>query len=541
MQKRSDSRAQKMSGAPLAAVVLLALIGCGDPANETAATDGSAAEPTGEKPDLDIAGANEPRGLRINLPQAQPGYTLFGPLLSDTTYLIDNAGQVVHTWKAELAPAGGIYLLDNGNLLRPARQPEVERFSGGGQGGRLQEFTWDGELVWDFSFTSDQHLQHHDVEVLPNGNILAIAWEHKSAEDARWAGRDPARVPEAGLWPDMIVEIEPQRPAGGRIVWEWHAWDHLVQDRDKRLPNYGVPAEHWGRIDINADRPREVDPEELEKLKALGYVSADMTEEDLRSDLFHTNAVEYNAELDQIALSVPQYHEIWIIDHSTTTEEAAGSTGGRWGRGGDLLYRWGNPAAYGRGEQSARRLFYQHDVRWIPDGYPGAGNLTVFSNDMSDDSGPYSAVYEIAPPVAADGSYVVPETGPFGPEEPSWSYRGTAESFFFAPFISGAERQPNGNMLICSGPQGRFFEVDSGGEIVWEFWDPRQGEVRLPDGSPPHPVDEFTHAVFRASRITPDHPAISGRELRPLDPQPPIAVAEQDADDPDLANEGAAR
>ena len=484
---------------------------------------------TEEPPELDIAGANEPRGLRTNQPEAQPGYTLFAPIISDTTYLINNAGEVVHTWKSDYAPAGGVYLLPNGNLLRPVREPEVERFSGGGQGGRFQEFTWEGELVWDYLFASDQHLQHHDVEVLPNGNILAIAWEHKTADEARMAGRIPSKVPEAGLWPDMVVEIEPQRPHGGKIVWEWHAWDHFVQSINKRLPNYVEPSEFPGRIDINASVIQDITPDELEQLKSLGYISTDTTEEDLRSDMFHTNGIHYNAALDQIVLSVRQYSELWIIDHSTTTEEAAGNTGGRWGKGGELLYRWGNPEAYSRGDKAAQRLFYQHDARWIPEDSPGAGNLMVFSNDMADDGGPYSAVYEIAPPTAPDGSYLVPEEGPYGPEEPVWSYRGTAENFFFAPFVSGASRLPNGNTLICSGPQGRFFEVTPEGETVWEYWDPRQGQVRLPDGSPPHPVDEFTHAVFRATRIPPDHPALAGRDLEPLDPQPPIEISVEES------------
>ena len=169
-------------------------------------------------------------------------------------------------------------------------------------------------------------------------------------------------------------------------------------------------------------------------------------------------------------------------------------------------------------------LFAQHDIRWIPEGLPGAGNLMVFSNDMADDSGPYSMVYEIDPPTDVEGNYLIPEAGPFAPAAPVWSYRGTAEAFFFSPFISGAERQPNGNTLICSGAQGRLFEVNPEGEIVWEFWDPRQGDVKLPDGSQPHPVGEFTHAVFRGSRYLVDHPAFAGRELRPLDPQPPVAA-----------------
>ncbi len=144
---------------------------------------------------------------------------------------------------------------------------------------------------------------------------------------------------------------------------------------------------------------------------------------------------------------------------------------------------------------------------------------------MADDSGPYSAVYEIDPPTDAEGKYLIPEAGPFAPAEPVWSYRGTAEAFFFSPFISGAERQPNGNTLICSGARGRLFEVNPAGEIVWEFWDPRQGEVKMPDGSMPHPVGEFTHAVFRGSRYLSDHPAFAGRDLRPLEPQPPVAAA----------------
>ena len=51
------------------------------------------------------------------------------------------------------------------------------------------------------------------------------------------------------------------------------------------------------------------------------------------------NAVAYNEDLDQIALSSRFHDEIYIIDHSTTTEEAAGHTGGNseWRR---LLYRW---------------------------------------------------------------------------------------------------------------------------------------------------------------------------------------------------------
>jgi hypothetical protein len=57
----------------------------------------------------------------------------------------------------------------------------------------------------------------------------------------------------------------------------------------------------------------------------------------------HMNSIDYNPTFDQIAMSVRGNSEVWIIDHSTTTAQAKGHTGGKYGKGGDLLYRYGNP------------------------------------------------------------------------------------------------------------------------------------------------------------------------------------------------------
>jgi hypothetical protein len=133
---------------------------------------------------------------------------LYAPLLR-TTYLIDNDGRVVHKWESTYGPSGSVYLLENGNLLRGAKEPGAPVFKGGGAGGRIQEFSWDGELLWDWTYATENHLLHHDIERLPNGNILAIAWEAKSAKDANQAGRRVELTPEAGLWPDHVIEIEP--------------------------------------------------------------------------------------------------------------------------------------------------------------------------------------------------------------------------------------------------------------------------------------------------------------------------------------------
>ncbi len=177
---------------------------------------------------------------------------------------------------------------------------------------------------------------------------------------------------------------------------------------------------------------------------------------------------------------------------------------------------------YSRGTAEDQQLGYQHDVRWIPEGYAGAGNLTVFSNRNGPEGGQYSAVYEIAPPTDSEGNYIIPEEEAFGPAEPVWAYTATDPTSWLAPFISGASRLASGNTLVNSGPHGRFFEVTPDGEIIWEYRDPYSGDVRMPDGSPPHPVGEFPNAVFRATPVPADHPALSGRTLAPLNPQPAI-------------------
>ncbi len=476
----------------------------------------------------------EPRGLLVNTPQAGPGYVLFAPLLSGTTYLVDGNGSVVHTWQSKFAPGGSVYLLDNGHLLRTARQWDVPVFKGGGQAGRIQEFTWEGDLVWDYLLATEQRMTHHDIARLPNGNILAIAWEARTADEAADVGRLPDRVPEKGLWPDIVIELEPLPPDDARVVWEWHMWDHLVQNQDPDAPNYGEPSLYPHRIDINGDEaPRDMDDKELDRLKALGYIPIDATKEQLRSDLLHTNSIDYNARLDQIVLSTRRFNEVWVIDHGTTTQEAAGSIGGRWGRGGDLLYRWGNPQTYGRGDQDDQQLFGQHDIRWVPYGMPGGGNLTIFNNSMGQEQDDYSAVFEIAAPTDDEGHYQLAGDEPFGPSRPLWQYEAPDRVSFRGTFISGAHRMPNGHTFVTEGPAGRFFEVTPAGEIVWEYKTIFSGNLRDSEGSPPHPVGKATYAIFRATKLAPDHPALAGRDLTPLDPQPPIVLpTDKPADSP---------
>ncbi len=372
-----------------------------------------------------------------------PGLTLFQPLASTTTYLVDNSGATVHSWPGTNTPGNSVYLLDNDHRLRTVRVAG----SVGGSGGGVQELDWDGTVLWNFTYSSPDYLGHHDIELLPNGNILMIAWDYISRPQAVAAGRNPAYLQGQTFAPDHIIEIEPSGTTGGTIVWEWHIMDHVIQDFDSSRANYGVVADHPELIDLNFPPVVAV-----------------------QGDWNHVNSIHYNAELDQILLSSHNQHELWIIDHSTTTAEAAGHTGGNSGRGGDLLYRYGNPQAYGAGTAADQKLFGQHDAQWIETGSPGAGNIITFNNGNGRPGGNYSSIDEITPPSDGSGGYLLTPGSAYGPAQLSWTYVAPTPTDFYASHISGVQRLPNGNTLICSGTQAWFFEVTAASQIVWEYF-----------------------------------------------------------------------
>lgn len=480
----------------------------------------------------------EQRGLVSRAAGTFDGWTLLSPLNSLKIHLVDMDGKVTHTWEAEEVPGGGTYLLPNGHLLRCGQQEGNPRFHGGGIGGRIEELDWDGKIVWDYELISEQITQHHDIHLLPNGNLLMIAWEYHSPEEARAHGRDADETSEEGLWSDVVYEVKPTRPKGGEVVWKWRTWDHLVQDRDAKKPNFGSVREA-GRIDINADhryQPKEETEEErkkreerLRQMKAVGYAGGNDPDDDPaaaatpgqvgkanasdkagkpdkgrkpEADWLHTNSIDYNPELDLIVLSTPHLCELWVIDHSATTAEAAGKTGGRYGRGGEILYRWGNPQNYGMGTNQDRKLFYQHNATWLTDAPKGEVRVLVFNNGSGRPVKEYSSVDELVLPFDRAHGFARAADKPFGPVEPAWSY--SDPDHFFSGFISGAQRLPNGNTLICAGAPGRVFEVTRDKRVVWDFWSPLGGEVEpttLGGKAPPK-------ALFRATRIPKDHPGV---------------------------------
>lgn len=382
-----------------------------------------------------LAGAGSPR--------AQPAYdgpTLVHPQASPSTELIDLDGNVLQAWAGRSSSLSA-YLLDDGSILRPCTDPNG-LFQFGGAGGCIQRIGADGTILWDWFYSTPQYQQHHDIEPLPGGNLLLIAWERKSAQEALDLGR--TQVDGFELWPTVIVEVEPVGATGGNIVWEWYLWDHLVQEVDPAKPNYGLVADHPERLDINVNS------------RADSWI--------------HANYIDYDPVRDHIIFSSRNLDEIFVIDHSTTTAEAAGSSGGNSGKGGDFLYRWGNPQNYGRGTEADRRSHGLHGGSWIDAGRPGHGNVLLFDNGdragLDDDS---SRVLEFVPPVDSNGRYPLLAPGEaWGPDSLVWEYSDPGN--FFSPFLSNAERLPNGNTLVCEGDDGRLFEVAPSGSVVWEYF-----------------------------------------------------------------------
>lgn len=408
----------------------------------------------------------------FNSPAAQPGYTLIAPTNSDNIYLVNNAGKTVHTWYTHNYPGLETKLLPDGKLLRTYDVGNTV-FHMGGQGGGIQILNWDGSIAWNYEFASNMHLLHHDVAMMPNGNFLASAWVKISQKRAIAAGVNPSNIDEKthSVWGNTIIEINPET---SKIVWQWNAYDHLVQNYNPYLPNYGKPGNHQRRIDANYFK----------------YVK--------KPDWLHVNAVDYNPVTDQIMISAREFNEIWVVDHSTTTAQAATSNGGRYGHGGDLLYRYGNPEAYGHGSEYSRELFLQHDAHWIEDEQlQGFGDVLVFNNGDPKGSQTYSSVLELKFPQNADGSYQMDKAGAFMPAQLVWQYAPVGKNKFFSQFMGAAQRLPNGDTLITDAMGGKAFEVNRTGKIVWSYLNRYTNE------------GETKNQLWRGYKYSPTDPAVA--------------------------------
>ena len=380
-------------------------------------------------------------GVRKYNPETAEGYVLLNPLNYSKTYLLDNCGRIINNWNASTSNSAYAEITPEGTLLKTENHSNTE-FSAGGAAGWIFEQSWEGEKIWEYLISDSLMRLHHDIELMPNGNLLAIAWEKKNTIESLIAGRNPNTLTRGELWPTVIIEIKRIYPDSAEIVWEWHAWDHLVQDYDSTQFNYGDVSEQIGKLDINKGNVNNT------------------------SDWAHVNAIDYNAELDQIMLSSPMFNELWIINHAGTTEDAATTFG-------DIMWRWGNPASYNAGDSTDQQLFFQHNGEWITKGSKFKGAVSVYSNrDIINDT--MKSVVKVVQPVFDTISNKYIQIGlTYLPELPTYEY--VLVDTLMSPRVSGVEIQGNDNILITSGVNGRIIEIDENEKVVWDYLVPISG------------------------------------------------------------------
>jgi len=428
-----------------------------------------------------IVKAQEPTvGLLKNSENAFNGYTLFnaGPTASggfggnSAAYLIDNCGEVINSWQSDYNAGLSCYLDYDGNLVRPIQNRKNNQMGGPGAGGGIEILDWEGNVVWLFDYNeNNKYLQHHDIEPLPNGNFLVIAWERFEPDESAAYGRVGSLVTE------HIIEVKPTGPTTGEIVWQWHLIDHTVQHFVDSLDNYGVIADNPQLIDINLGNP---------------------------SDHVHFNSIDYLEEFDLIVLSSRFLSEIYVIDHSTTSEEAASHSGGNYGKGGDILYRWGNPQNYNKGDNSDQKIRSQHGVHWVPGSYNnGKPLISIFNNNTAS----VSFLVVIEPPITANGSFMYDEEIGFNNTKEI-----LRQAVASAPTGSSCVGLPNGNFLYCINSNGEIGEVDAYGDVVWQYIVPTNSQGLVNQG------ENGTTSSFNAQKYSLNFAGFYNKDLSPKGP-----------------------
>ncbi len=355
-------------------------------------------------------------------------YTFYSVQNAGNAYLLDTNNAVFKTWTFTSAVTGySSYLVPGGDMYRTVKYTP-NSFQGGGQTGKLQKVAYNGTVLWNYVYSTSTYSMHHDICPLPNGNVLLISYESKTAAEVTAAGGSSSIV----MWPEKIVEVKQTGATTGDVVWEWHVWDHLVQNVNAAKANYQTSiVAHPELLNINYKQSK---------------------------DWMHMNGIDYNPMLDQIIVSSHNLNEWYIIDHSTTTAEAAGHSGGNAGKGGDFLYRWGNPAAYGAAGTAI--LNVTHDAHWIPEGSPNAGRLVGYNNRGVSNS--QSSVDQIEAP-RVDYNYTREAGLAYAPS----TYLKRLACNGYSSNMSNSMQLPNGNTFVCMATSGYMYEVNPAGTIIW--------------------------------------------------------------------------
>ena len=274
------------------------------------------------------------------------------------------------------------------------------------------------------------------------GAVLEVAWNSKEV----WRYEDP----------DLHHDFS-RTPTGNTMVLGWEAVPSEIAARVQGgIPSDGAPETLW------SDYFHEVSPSgdvvwEWHAFERLDPVEDAMCPLHQRHEWTHANACEVLPD-GNLLTSFRITNTIGIIDRQS----------------GNFVWKYRNV-----------ELGHQHDPTLLDN-----GNILVFANGMHVLENPSSKILEIDPRT----------------DEIVWRYESKPAWEFLSGFISGAQRLPNGNTLICEGMTGRLFEVTTDGEVVWEYVVPYFAD---------HPRHGWVNCCFRARRYGLDFPGLAGKDLTP--------------------------
>lgn len=412
--------------------------------------------------------------------EAMEGLTFFCSHGTRESYLINNCGDIINMWEHDTSVGLSGRLLPNGNLIRAGQVSGCcSQFS---KGGLVEIIDWDGNVIWSYAFANEYIQQHHDFAIMPNGNLLILGWEPIPKE---WTAFGIQRTV---IWSEFIYEVKPIGLDEIEIIWEWHLSDHFVQDVNNALDNFGVIKDNPGKVDFYYRGPS-------------GWIGF---------DFWHANAIDYNSAKDEILINARNANEMWIIDHSTTTAEAKTDFGGNKNKGGQLLFRWGNPAAFDVGIEDDINLFGAHGHHWIQEGFPNEGKILYYNNGTSE--GPLPAHIddgsrvEMIDPSFDDikNEYEVNQDGQYVLSDFEILYgQNQTQQPLYSKYMGYSQQLENGNLLIVESQKGRIFEINALDEIVWEYAMHEQGSSREIE-------------MFRAYKYPMDFKGFEGRDLTPI-------------------------
>jgi arylsulfotransferase ASST len=371
------------------------------------------------------------------------GFTVLSPLAMQAVPVIDMNGTIVKRWEGFNNSAGGpARVMPGGYVIAAsgARPPNQESLE-------LVERDFDGTVLWSFSHNEEitaadgkkiwAARQHHDWqrEDFPAGYYSPESAPNPQNNDRTLllthATHVKPAVADVTIEDDRLIEVS----RTGEVLWAWMASDHIDEFKLSPEARAVIKAGPASNGPAGAAGRRTFD---WLHVNSAHYVGPNRWFDAGDTRFAPTNVIISSREASLLAIVARDGHIVWQIgpDYSASEELRA-----------------------------IRQVIGQHHAHLIPKGLPGAGNVLVFDNGGSSGYGFFS-------PIAPDGrgglarsTSRVLEINPVTLEL-VWSYTNPR---FFATNISGAQRLPNGNTLITSGPTGRIFEVTKEGAIVWEY------------------------------------------------------------------------